>query len=415
MVADLVLGDRASVGDFLKTRSMDKRYEEDGCVMRIDDERVWLACGFTAHHPSGSIAWKHQTEPRWSTVKDVIWQVSRTGTITPVIEIAPIELSGVIVSRATLHHAGNFEKLRCRTKDRVKLSRRGGVIPHVELVERVHSQDGDAYVMPKKCPSCGSPAMRDGHFLRCSQPSACPDAVIGTMVYFARAMGYDGFGPGLATSAYIDGVMSKPHHLYDFLPSELEGVDGWGKANIAALKTGMPRSAPSWRLLQALGIDGFGKTQSARTLEHFGTLNALIAWAESTDEDPSIPGMGELMLWKLREGVAEAADELRALLEHIEIEDEVVVTGPLTGSSFVFTGRLTDMERSDAQAAVRALGASTPNGVTKTLTYLVVGDLANDKQISKRTKAAKYNASGANIKIIEEEAFVEILRKHTTL
>jgi|GEM_PF-35802 len=395
--------------DALADRRAELPYETDGVVIVVDDLAQHERLGATSHHPRYAIAWKFQGEEGESMLRDVQWQVARTGTITPVAVVDPVELSGVTVTRATLHHKGFLDKLGLTIGAKLAMVRRGGVIPHVERVIAV----GDAPIaIPTTCPSCGAAVAVEGDFLLCSAPSTCVAATIGRLIHWGKNVDIIGLGEGVAEQLVEAGLAKTPADLYrlkreDLLPLPRLGPTLADKLLAEIDKT---RRLPVDVLLRGLGIDGLGKTVARTLAERFGTLARLRAASHA--ELAAIKGLGEVSAGAIRGGLVQQAALLDDLLGHITLETEAKATGegPLSGLSFVFTGALT-IDRKSAEARVRSLGAQTPSSVTKTLTHLVVGgDRASPS--TKQKAAEKLNAEGSRIVILDEAGFEALLAIH---
>lgn len=395
--------------DALADRRAELRYETDGVVIVVDDLAWHERLGATSHHPRYAIAWKFQGEEGESVLRDVQWQVARTGTITPVAVVDPIELSGVTVTRATLHHKGFLDKLGLTIGAKLAMVRRGGVIPHVERVV----SPGDAPVaVPSTCPSCGAPVAVEGDFLLCSAPSTCVAATIGRLIHWGKSVDIIGLGEGVAEQLVEAGLAKTPADLYRLKREDLLPLPRLGPtlADKLVAEIDKTRRLPVDVLLRGLGIDGLGKTVARTLAERFVTLARLRA--ASHGELAAIRGLGEVSAGAIRGGLMQQAALLDELLTHITLETEAQSAGegPLSGLSFVFTGALT-IDRKSAEARVRALGAQTPSSVTKTLTHLVVGGDRTSPS-TKQKAAEKLNAEGARIVILDEAGFDALLATH---
>lgn len=395
--------------DALADRRAELPYETDGVVIVVDDLAQHERLGATSHHPRYAIAWKFQAEEGESVLRGVQWQVARTGTITPVAVVDPVELSGVTVTRATLHHKGFLDKLGLTIGATLAMVRRGGVIPHVE---RVLVPGHVSVEIPSMCPSCRAPVATEGDFLLCSAPSTCVAATIGRLIHWGKNVDVIGLGEAVAEQLVEAGLAKTPADLYrlkreDLLPLPRLGPTLADKLLAEIDKT---RRLPVDVLLRGLGIDGLGKTVARTLAERFGTLARLRAASHA--ELAAIKGLGEVSAGAIRGGLLQQQALLDDLLGHITLESEAKAAGegPLSGLSFVFTGALT-IDRKSAEARVRSLGAQTPSSVTKMLTHLVVGgDRASSS--TKQKAAEKLIAEGATIAILDEAGFEALLATH---
>jgi DNA ligase (NAD+) len=408
-------GISAAFDSFSRKRS-ELDYEIDGVVYRVDrlDEQKRL--GLTAHHPRYAIAFKFQGDTGETTLLDVEWGVSRTGTITPMAMLQPIELSGAMISRAGLHNITQFRALGLTKGARVEVTRRGGVIPHVERVV-TPGPGGEAFAIPEQCPACGSPAQvrqkRDGEFLQCSTPKSCITARLRELEHFAKVIDMQGFGPKVITAVVDAGLLASPADFYRLQLEQLVKLERLAEKSAQNLldQVAAHREIPLPVFLEALGIDHLGP-QNARLIA--GELKTL-ARVRTVDRDAlmEIKGIKEAIADAIVAGLAGHAAMIDELIKEVVVPDdeggpapdESAAEGPLSGKSFVFTGTLEGFDRKTAQARVQALGGTTPDAVNKTLSVLVIGSGKGAKS-SKQKKAEKLVAEGAAIEIIDEAEFV---------
>jgi DNA ligase (NAD+) len=392
--------------DAVADRRTELPFETDGVVVVVDNLAEHERLGATSHHPRYAIAWKFQGEEGESVLRSVQWQVARTGTITPVAVIDPVELSGVTVTRATLHHRGFVEKLGLSIGARVAMVRRGGVIPQVE---RVLAPGDTPIVLPERCPSCGATVSLQGDFLMCSAPTTCVAATIGRLIHWAKNADIIGLGESAAEQLVEAGLVKTPADLYRLSSTQLMTLERLGPTLAEKLlaEIDKTRRLELDVLLRGLGIEGLGKTVARTLASRFETMSRLRAATHA--ELSAIKGLGEVSGAAIKAGLIDNAAIIDSLLEHITLATEARSTGvgPLTGSSFVFTGAL-EQDRKSAEAAVRGLGAETPSSVTRTLTHLVVGG-DRSAPSTKQKAAEKLIAEGAKIAILDEQAFNALL------
>ena len=388
-------------------------FETDGVVYKVNRCDEQRRMGATAHHPRYAIAYKFQGDSGATVVEDIEWSVSRTGTITPVAIITPIELSGAMVSRCSLHNLAIVAELGINPGASVVAMRRGGVIPHIESVTE---PGAEPLVIPSECPSCGGPTREEGDFLSCAEPRNCPAALRGTLEHFVKAVEIDGFGPKVMGQLLEKGLVSTPADLYRLRALDIVGLERMGDTLARKLVANIEarRALPLAVFLRALGIDEIGKTVAGVLSEHFHTLSALRA--ATTDALIVIDGIGPAIAASVVRGLLERHALIDELLSVIEVEDwapSAPVDGdsPLAGKSVVFTGALANIDRKSAQKRVRERGGLTPSGVTKDLDYLVVGDkgsplLGAGAKSSKQKKAERYVSEGSGLEIITEARFL---------
>lgn len=381
-------------------------YEIDGVVFRANrvDEQVRL--GVTAHHPRGAIAYKLQGESGVTVLEDVEWSVSRTRVFTPVGIVRPVVLSGATVSRISLHNWGLVQAKGLTLGARVTAVRRGGVIPYLEGV--VEPGEG-AIRPPTHCPVGGFALREDGDQIVCTCVSGCASARVGELRHFVDAAGIEGFGDVWLQKLVDDGRLTGSADFYRLTPSELTGFDRMGDVLAAKLveQVQSKRVLPLAVFLTALGVPGLGKTVAQVVAQHARTLAA--ARALSAADLCALPRFAEVSAEKIVSGLAARASTIDALLGvGVIVEDDPgapaqpLSGGALSGQSFLFTGTLAQMRREDAQARVEALGGKAASGVSKALTYLVVG--SEGKAGSKLDKAR-----AAGVTVLTEPEFITLL------
>lgn len=397
--------------------STDVGPEYDGIVIKVDSAITRVALGETSHHPLWAIAYKFQGESGKTFLRHVEWQVSRRGTVTPVAIVEPVELSGVVVQRSTLHNLDQMEALDLHLDDEVLMTRRGGVIPHVESVTKKAKRRIPIEV-PTKCPSCASKLRREGGFLYCTKQSSCRSVRVAQITHYARTMDYDGFGAEVVGALYDAGLVRTPVDLYR--PNgPIDATVMWENAvgvgvarNLAKQVLGNTRYFAIDQFLAALGFDGLGHTIGRKILKAFGTVE--VALEADVADFQELPGVGLGRATSIVKDLRENRDMIEALLEKVRLMPATeapvgAVAGPFTGESVVFTGKLTDMEREAARALVRDHGGETPSSVTSSTTMLVIGDQAKEEQRTKREKAEKLIAKGVKLRIITETEFIDMV------
>jgi DNA ligase (NAD+) len=387
-----------------------KDYEVDGVVYRANNVKERDRLGVTAHHPRWSIAYKFQGDDATTVLKDIEWSVGRFGTITPVGIIEPVQLSGAMVGRCSLHNVGLMKKMNISVGAKVIVMRRGGVIPNLEQVVEKGPKPTE---VPSKCPSCGKPTKMVDDFLQCTDPAHCKDAILGRFEHYLEALEIEGMGWKILEQMYQAKLIQDLPDLYTLQAKEMEKIDRMGKilaekivANIqAARKVELPI------FLRSLGIDALGRSMSELLASQFGSLEKIL---ELEEEDlAKMHGVGAITAKDVVSGLKGYKKLIAQLLKHVEIVVRSAADfkgSPLAGKSVVFTGKLEQMERRAAQKLVTTLGGSTPGGVTKELNYLVVGgDELTGKPTGKRAKATQYNGDGAKIAVISEDDFLKLV------
>jgi DNA ligase (NAD+) len=395
-------------------RGMDT--ETDGVVMKADSVFEQDRLGATAHHPRGALAYKFQGESAHTVVKAIEWGVARTGVVTPVAVVDPVFVSGVTVTRVSLHNAGYARKLGVGIGARVDIVRRGGVIPHVEAVL---SPPTEPLTVPASWPGREGniEVVSLGDFAVLKEPERCVDVVVSRVAHFAKVTDITGFGDKRLTQLVDKGLVTSPAHLYRLDKATLAGLDRMGDVSAQNLLDQMAarRQLTLPVFLTALGIDDLGPTVAEAIVAHFHTLEALRA--AKPEAFLEVHGIGSTTAASVVDGLRQLAPVIDALLGEVTIVEpsRVEDTGSgLFGKSVVFTGTMALMDRKTAQKKVQGLGGKTPSSVTADLDYLVIGDegsalLGGGEKSTKHKAAEKLQQKGAAVQIISETAFVAML------
>lgn len=395
-------GAAAAVESFAHERAS-LPFETDGVVLMANDTAEQTRLGATSHHPRYALAWKFQGEEGTSTLRGVEWSVARTGTITPVACVDPVKLSGVTVTRATLHHLGFLEKLGLTLGAKLVMVRRGGVIPHVERV----AEEGDSPVcVPTRCPSCGGEVVREGDFLSCGRPEQCASARLGAVLHYVSTVGIQGLGESILERAFELGVITAYPDVYKVTEAQLASIDRCGAKNAAkiAVEIDKARRVPLDVFLQALGIANLGKGAARLVADRFGSLAGVRA--ATVGQLSACKGIGEVMAGSIVQGLSERSawiDELEGMVELTHGAG----TG-LAGMSFAFTGTL-GMDRKVAEGLVTGQGGRVVSSVGKGLDVLVVGRSERATVSSKQRAAEKLLAEGHAVRVVTEEEFLVLV------
>ena len=397
---------QATYEDFLSKRDKND-FETDGVVFKINDVLEQERFGSTSHHPRYAIAYKYQGESGMTLLQYVDWNVSRTGVITPVAVVSPVELSGAMVTRASLHNVGIVKKLKLTKNAKIVMMRRGGVIPNVESV----IEAGDEEIsIPQHCPSCGGAVKLQDDFLFCQNPSKCVKSKIAELEHFIKEIGCDGFGEKLVSQLYENGLVTSSDEFYTLTKDDLMQLDRMGETLAAKLITAIndKRELALDVFLRSLGIREVGKHVS-QILGEYQDIDKVMSL---TEEDlSSIHTIGNVIAREVVNGLKGKKDIISKLLEQIKIKksDMLDKRGPLSGKKFLFTGTLVSMERREAESLVEKNGARIASSVSNNLDYLVVGD--GGKAGSKLDKAKELSEQGGKVKVIGEKDFLRIVGK----
>jgi DNA ligase (NAD+) len=384
-------------------------YEIDGVVYKVDSAKEQRRLGVTAHHPRYALAFKFQGEAGTSVLREVEWSVARTGAITPVAIVDPVALSGVTVTRASLHNVAFIAKLGLTIGAKVTLVRRGGVIPNVE---HVIEPGPDPVVIPEVCPSCGSPVVRERDFLYCTQPRDCRRAVVGQLAHFASVLDMTGFGDVVLELAFVAGILRQPADFYTLTVETLTKLERVGEKSATKLvaEVDKKRKVPLAAFLRALGLPELGKNVSGILASRYRTLEGVRA--ATIEELAATHSIGDAIAESVVTGLRDAKDMIDALTAHVEMlpeGDGDAADGPLAGKSFVFTGKMVAFSRSEGEKRVRALGGAVLSSVSKALTFLVVGADKTGPKSTKEKAAEKAIKDGAPLRMISEDDLLAML------
>ena len=397
----------------LLAKRNDLSYEIDGAVLKVDDVELQQQLGTNARSPRWAMAYKFPAEEQSTTVLDVEFQVGRTGTITPVARLEPVFVGGVTVSNTTLHNMDEIERLGVRIGDRVIVRRAGDVIPKVV---KVIPHEGSKKIrekpisIPETCPACASAIEKDGDVLyRCSGGIICPAQHKESIKHFASrsAMDIEGLGHKLIELLVNKEVVTSVAGIYTLTLEQLVGLERMGDKSAANLVAAIDKSKQTTlpRFLFALGIREVGEATALQLATHFGILESIIA-ADLTSL-VKVPAVGPVMAEHIR--VFFTNKNNVALIE--QLQDSGVtwpiiepsnddLAKPLLGETYVLTGSLEQMPRSEAKAKLISLGAKVAGSVSKNTSCIVAGPGAG----SKLTKAEELG-----IKILNEGEFIVLL------
>jgi len=398
--------------DLLKIRE-DLPYEMDGIVIKVNSLDLQRRLGEVSRSPRWAIAYKFPASQEMTQILDIQVQVGRTGVLTPVAIMKPVEVEGATVSRATLHNQDEIERKDIRIGDWVIVQRAGGVIPEVvRVVKSKRDTSARPFIFPKRCPVCGSPVVRlAGEACHRCIGISCPAQIKARIRHFAskRAMDIDGLGEKLVNQLVEKGLVKDFSDLYRLNLNDIANLERMGEKSAQNLLDEIERSKATSlaRFLYALGIPLVGEHLSQVLADHYGNLDALMAADEESLTD--ISEIGPQVAQSIRSFFAtpENREVIRRLLNaglHWE-EAEKKPDRPLSGEVFVFTGALPGMTRDEAKNIVETLGATTANQVTRKTTCVVAGEKAG----SKLEKAKKLG-----IRILTPDEFQAIIRQHTT-
>jgi DNA ligase (NAD+) len=355
-------------------------YEIDGVVIKVNSTGLQSELGFTSKAPRWAIAYKYPARQETTMVNDIIVQVGRTGTLTPVAVLQPVQVGGVTVSRSTLHNMDEIERLGLHIGDTVLVERAGEVIPHVLKVVK-DGKDRKPFRMPKNCPVCGSTIHRaEGEVAYRCVNAACPAKLKESLQHFAgrHAMNIDGLGEKIVDQLVEQKLVKDVADLYALKVEKVAGLERMAQKSAQNLVQEVQSSKknPLSRLIFALGMRFVGERTGQLLAEHFSTLEELEAAKQ--EELEQVPEVGPKVAESIVEFFSESANrklvkKLRDAGVRPTAEKREVKSQKLAGKSFVFTGGLANRSREDAGELVQQHGGKVSGSVSKKTDYVVVG------------------------------------------
>ena len=390
-------------------------YAIDGAVVKVDDFALRDKLGQVTRKPRWAIAYKYPAEEASTVLRDVEFQVGRTGAITPVAKLEPIFVGGVTVSSATLHNMNEVNRLNLHIGDTVLIHRAGDVIPQVmKVLEAERPARARAIHMPTCCPVCSSPIARpEGEVVaRCSGGLKCGAQQRERLRHFASRLALDieGLGDKLVDQLVSEELVHDPTDLYALTKEQLEGLERMGAKSAENLLAALDDSKQTTfaRFIYALGIREVGETTAAALAAHYRTLDALLA----TDVEALqlVEDVGPIVAARVEEFFADDANRQLAETLHDDVgvrwestdgADRDPRPPPLAGQTWVLTGTLAAMSRNDAKARLQRLGAKVAGSVSKNTTRVVAGSSAGSKL---------ERAQALSIPVMNEDEFVAFLQ-----
>ena len=377
-------------------------WELDGVVFKLDNLAKRDLLGQTAHHPRWALAWKFPPEEATTVLLDIDWQTGRTGAVTPVSRVAPVVVSGVTVENTTLHNVGEVERLGISIGDKVRIVRRGDVIPKIieslgpaqtsDLEDRFHA-DGEPFTgdlpdstppqVPSECPECDTELRLDGAFLRCSNLS-CPARLTRSILYWCRALEMDGIGEKLVEQLCDTDLVQTIPDLYRLTSDQLQGLERMAEKSATNVMNQLDetRNLALDTFLSALGLPGIGPELAAAFAGEICTMDALLTLTEDDLERlVAIEGVGETVVQSLMTGIRDRSQMLEDFSQILTITDvsrTEAPSGPLVGLSFCITGTLS-RPRKEIALKIKAAGGKVVSAVSGKLDFLVAGENAGSK------------------------------------
>lgn len=389
--------------------------ETDGVVIKVNDFAQQEALGFTAKSPRWAISYKYKAESMSTRLKNIVYQVGRTGAVTPVAELEPIFLAGTTVKRASLHNANEIARLDLRIDDYVFVEKGGEIIPKVTAVDIPKRKAGSKpFKYTDKCPECGTKLVRqEGEAaFYCPNYLGCPPQIKGRIEHFIhrKAMDIDSLGEKTIDSLYQLGLLKSPADLYDLTRNDVMKLEGFKDTSTNNLLGGISKSkeTPFEAVLFAIGIRYVGKTVAEKLARHFKNMDALQnATLEQLLEAPEV---GQKIAESVKEFFEQPANrkEVKRLRDAglnfvSDAKEPEKVSDALGGKSFVISGTFEKYERDELKDIIIANGGKVLSGVSGKLDYLLAGEGMGPSKMEKAEKLG--------VKIISEKEFEKLLTK----
>ena len=366
-------------------------FDIDGLVLKVDDIATQIKMGSRANSPRWEVAYKFPAARAITTLRDITIQVGRTGVLTPVAELEPINIGGVVVSRATLHNADEIKRLDIHIGDKVVVQRAGDVIPQIiEVAER--GQNTTPFAFPTVCPVCGGNVVQESGMVarRCVNTMGCPAQLIGELEHFVarKRFDIDGLGTKQLENFVGRGWIKTPADIFTLIQNhgdEIRRMEGFGDKSVTNLNQAIEnaRKIELHKLLFAIGIPEVGEVTAKVLARAFGTLDAIRnapAWKLKT-----IDGIGDVMADEIVSFMTDehTSNALDKLLQQITVQDAVVsapvTNGPLAGKKVVLTGTLGKYTRDEAKDILEQMGAKVSGSVSAKTDIVLAGADAGSK------------------------------------
>jgi len=398
-------------------------FDIDGIVYKINDFSMQKRLGNVANAPRWAIAHKFSSNKAVSKILDIEIQIGRTGALTPVAKIQPINIGGVIVSNATLHNEDEINRKDIRAGDTVIIERAGDVIPHVLSVDKQkRSKNSKKFIFPKNCPSCGSETIKEFNKVtkktdavrRCSSEGYyCDKISIEKLKHFVskEAFNIDGFGKKIVENFWKLKLIKFPQDIFNLDYSKIENLDGWGKLSVQNLKYSIDQKKiiSLERFIYSLGIRHIGLENAKLLSKHFVSFSEFKKLSKQFDYEDllNIDGIGETQIGSIKSFFSNEANKrvLNELEKVLLIEDAIQNSddGILKNMTFLVTGKLNGISRAEVKSLIEENSGKTISSVSKKLNFLIIGEKPTKKKVD--------YAKELKIKVIDQAEFLKMLNK----
>ena len=409
----------------IEMRRSELNYDLDGLVYKVDNLKLQNRLGFVSNSPRWAIAHKFSAEKGFSIIKNIEIQVGRTGALTPVAKIKPVNIGGVVVSNATLHNEDEINRKDIRIGDAVCIQRAGDVIPQVLYVEKIkRNKNAKKFIFPAKCPSCGSKTIKEFNFTTKKKDAVtrCPDLKFSCkeilrekLKHFVSkdAFNIDGFGKKIVQNFWDLNLIKYPADIFNLNFKDISNLDGWGDLSASNLENAIKKSKKISldKLIFAIGIRHIGQENAKTLAKYFINIKKFEELFNKEKRKAileyllELDGIGETQINSLDNFFSNQnnLNTVFNLIKELNVSDfKTSKSGIFYGKTIMFTGGLSKMSRAEAKALVEKEGGKILGTVSKKLNYLVVGD---SNPTSKKVEKAKL----MNVKIIDENSWYRLL------
>lgn len=381
-------------------------YHIDGVVINVDENSLFEKLGVAGKSPRGMRAFKFAPKQATTIIEDIQVHIGRTGALTPIAHLKPVEISGVTISRATLHNQDEIERLDVRIGDTVIIGRAGDVIPDIiNVIKELRIGKEKKFRMPLACPVCGEKLSKTEEvILRCINKK-CQARSLEYLHFFVSKKAFDmeRLGPKIVDRLVEEGLISKPEDLFDLKEGDLIPLERFREKSAKNIieSVGRSKSISLARFIHALGIRHVGEETASDLAQYFGSISKLED--ASMEETNKIPNIGEVVSKEIYRWFRESHNRefIKDLISKgVKIKKPESISAKLGGKTFVFTGTLEKLTRQEAEHRMRMLGGDVSDSVSKKIDYVVIGE----------NPGSKYDkAKELGVKIISEEEFLKML------
>jgi DNA ligase (NAD+) len=407
----------------LEVKRKEIAFDIDGVVYKVNDFNLQKRLGFAANAPRWAIAHKFSANSSISEIINIEIQIGRTGALTPVAKIKPVNIGGVIVSNATLHNEDEIIRKDIRIGDTVTVERAGDVIPHVISVDlKKRKKNSKNFIFPLNCPSCGGKTVKDYNEItkkqdavrRCiSEGYECEKIAIEKIKHFVskEAFNIDGFGKKIVENFWNLKLIRLPQDIFDLNYDKIEKLEGWGRLSVTNLKFSIDQKKKISldRFIYSLGIRHIGQENAKIIARHLKTsINFFkLALNKNIENLSNIDGIGSTQIQSIKNFFLNTINlkVLSELKKNLKIHNAVLINnkGLLKNKTFMLTGKLNGVSRAEAKSLIEQNSGKIISNVTKKLDYLIIGEKPTIKKVN--------TAKELNIKIINQKEWVKMLNK----